>query len=82
MQPRAFQFPTKAGFMCQTKRVALAAIFLFSRLLALAADPSVSETPAAEAARTQRWLLLAWMALLLIIAGYYVRHSPPGQNKE
>jgi len=49
---------------------------------ALAADPSVPETHAAQAARTQRWLLLAWMALLLIIAGYYVRHSPPGQNKE
>lgn len=60
----------------------LALSLLGSCLGALAADPSVTETAASEIARTQRWLLLGWMALLLIIAGIYLRHGPTGHDKK
>jgi hypothetical protein len=78
MRTGCFQTKFKSSVFTSAGKLFPVLAFLFSCLAALAADPSVPETPAAEAAPTQRWLLLALMALLLIIAGFYVRRSPPG----
>lgn len=77
---RTGRLPTKfkSRVFSSAQKLLLALAVSGLGLAARAAESTVPETPAAEAARTQRWLLLAWMAVLLVIAGFYVWRSPPG----
>ena len=78
MRTGRLQTKFKSSVFSSTQKLLVALALSGSGLAARAADSSVNETSATEVAITQRWLLLGWMALLLMIAGFYVRRSPPG----
>ena len=78
MRTCRLQTKFKSVVFSSTQKLLLALVPSGLCLAAFAADSSATETPATEVAITQRWLLLAWMAVLLMIAGFYIRHHPPG----